>query len=507
MKHRLTSKIYVLKRGGKNDLAARNQHMVAEFFANVCYHRMGVSVPASALYQVQIAADRGHDRVWDGHELFYLSERVESTAFDSKIHLPLFESGVAGVAADVILCNCDVAGQGFANLRVGQDGTAVYRVDYGGCLHFQPAGKVSRGKLEQPTETTVQNVKAANSQDADRARHQLFANVSRLDLAQAAGDILGRRHFKQETIAFLAKNKNLSLYCSDLLTQVLKRLEQLQSLDPVRATSPSLGTPRDRTKEQFEKFVEDQRKRKAEVVSDDRRSSKRPALAPPTAPVNHRPTQVLSGGVGSAAVAVAVGSSAGSTIASAPLVSTEVCRRGAKKKIGELRTKGYEVIDVTGKGEDPRWKAFSPYHPHRNIPVPGHPGEFSETVEGIWQGLKVFVHEGVDLSKLKITGGRGIKRGVRCKARGDILYRFFRGGDGREMHLDYATARKQIYFPAYKWVLGNKLQQRVRDLKARARTTKIVLLDYYDNPDVTCVKQPLSHAQLLKSYLLGQYPA
>jgi len=36
------------------------------------------------------------------------------------------------------------------------------------------------------------------------------------------------------------------------------------------------------------------------------------------------------------------------------------------------------------------WIKFSPFYPHGGIPVPFAPGYFSETVEGIWQGLKVF---------------------------------------------------------------------------------------------------------------------
>jgi hypothetical protein len=47
------------------------------------------------------------------------------------------------------------------------------------------------------------------------------------------------------------------------------------------------------------------------------------------------------------------------------------------------------VIDVTSRASEP-WVRFSPFYPHGGIPVPFSPGEFSMTVEGIWQGLKVF---------------------------------------------------------------------------------------------------------------------
>lgn len=47
------------------------------------------------------------------------------------------------------------------------------------------------------------------------------------------------------------------------------------------------------------------------------------------------------------------------------------------------------IIDVTSKGRLPYVK-FSPFYPIGNIPVPFSPNSYSESMEGIWQGLKVF---------------------------------------------------------------------------------------------------------------------
>ncbi len=49
---------------------------------------------------------------------------------------------------------------------------------------------------------------------------------------------------------------------------------------------------------------------------------------------------------------------------------------------------GSVVIDVSSYAEPPHCE-LSPMWVHGGIPVPGTPGETSDTVEGVWQGLKV----------------------------------------------------------------------------------------------------------------------
>jgi hypothetical protein len=73
--------------------------------------------------------------------------------------------------------------------------------------------------------------------------------------------------------------------------------------------------------------------------------------------------------------------------------------------------------------------------------------------------------------------------------------------------LGYIEARKQIYIPAYKWILENKVSDiivRLRDASNSGKT--IVLLDYDTNPDIENAKKPLSHASLIKAYAEGTYP-
>jgi hypothetical protein len=58
------------------------------------------------------------------------------------------------------------------------------------------------------------------------------------------------------------------------------------------------------------------------------------------------------------------------------------------------------LIDVTSRGPQP-WVRFSPFYPHGDLLVPFSPGQAGASVEGIWQGLKVFARQDVDLSKLQ----------------------------------------------------------------------------------------------------------
>lgn len=163
------------------------------------------------------------------------------------------------------------------------------------------------------------------------------------------------------------------------------------------------------------------------------------------------------------------------------------------------------ILDVSSKGEQP-WVKFSPFYPHGNIPIPPYNNEipkyFSQTIEGIWQGLKVFDGEDIDSSKFEIKNMKGIKRTVR-KFGKPVGHR--NGVDGENL-LDYRTARKEIYLRTYAWVLDNLLQNEILLLKEKAEKQDIILLDYNTNEDTENYTKPLSHAGLVKRYLLRKHP-
>lgn len=158
------------------------------------------------------------------------------------------------------------------------------------------------------------------------------------------------------------------------------------------------------------------------------------------------------------------------------------------------------IIDVTSKGEEPSWVRFSPFYPHGGIPVPFWAGQTSQSMEAIWQGLKVFEHEGADPSKFKIKTMKGLKRpagGKRGRVRGH------RKMDDKTL-LDYRTARELIYVPAYTWVLQTQLQAEVQRLRELLTTKDLVLIDVDINEDIDDLSRPLSHASLIKRYILGE---
>ena len=160
------------------------------------------------------------------------------------------------------------------------------------------------------------------------------------------------------------------------------------------------------------------------------------------------------------------------------------------------------VLDVTSQGPEP-WVRFSPFYPHGSIPVPFSPGHFGASVEGIWQGLKVFENAGVDLATVQNTTMKGIKRSVRRF--GKVLGH--RAGLSSNTLLSYGEARQSIYLPCYHWVLQKCLHELLAELKQLASTRTVVLLDYQTNSDVEDLSKPLSHAALIKRYLEDDWPA
>lgn len=160
-----------------------------------------------------------------------------------------------------------------------------------------------------------------------------------------------------------------------------------------------------------------------------------------------------------------------------------------------------EVFDVTSKGHLPFVK-LSPFFPHNNIPVPFSENIYSSSVEGIWQGLKVFENCDVDPSKFDVRNMKNIKRSVR-KNGSPKGHR--KGITGEEL-LGYIDARKLIYVPTYNWMLQNKVRDVIIILTEIALKQDIVLLDYTTNEDIDNKKTPLSHAALVKDYLIKLNP-
>ena len=159
------------------------------------------------------------------------------------------------------------------------------------------------------------------------------------------------------------------------------------------------------------------------------------------------------------------------------------------------------VIDVTSKSSLP-YIRFSPFFPLGNIPIPFSDGFYSESIEGIWQGLKVFKNAGIDITKFSNTSMKNLKRSTKKYG---IPIGHQRGVNSNIL-LTYLDARKEIYLRSYAWVLENKLQCEILLLRQIASKSDLVLLDYEVNEDIYNINRPLSHAALIKRYLLKQNP-
>ena len=153
------------------------------------------------------------------------------------------------------------------------------------------------------------------------------------------------------------------------------------------------------------------------------------------------------------------------------------------------------IIDVTSKAKDD-FVRLSPFYPVGGIPVPGKEGVTSESVEGVWQGLKMFDGEGTDSSCFLNKTMKGLKR--TCRTHGKCLGHSYEG-----RALGYIEARKTIYIPSYFWMLENKCADLVKKLKIMSQSRTVVLLDYDTNEDIENTCKPLSHASLIKNYILG----
>ena len=159
------------------------------------------------------------------------------------------------------------------------------------------------------------------------------------------------------------------------------------------------------------------------------------------------------------------------------------------------------IVDVTSKATDGLVK-LSPFYPHGGIPVPFSEGYTSTCVEGIWQGLKVFENEDIDISMFLNDTMKGIKRTVRKHGR---VLGHRKGVHGTEI-LGYVEAKHQIYIPAYRWMLEHRAMYIIERLRKASETKTIVLLDYNTCCNVDDETKPLSHAYLVKAYAEGLYP-
>lgn len=149
--------------------------------------------------------------------------------------------------------------------------------------------------------------------------------------------------------------------------------------------------------------------------------------------------------------------------------------------------RGTVVYDVSSHA-DPPYCQLSPFYAHGDIPVPGMSGTTSDSVEGIWQGLKVIRGK----TAPRYFSGMGRKRGGNKPS----------GHQYGNKLLGIVEARYKIYRVAYEWVLDHKLTHLVQEFVNQALMGQPQAFhDLGDNGDINNPDAPLAHAALLVQYI------
>lgn len=159
------------------------------------------------------------------------------------------------------------------------------------------------------------------------------------------------------------------------------------------------------------------------------------------------------------------------------------------------------IADVTSRAKDGLVR-LSPFYPHGDIPIPFSDGMTATCVEAVWQGLKAFEQQDVDVEMFRNDTMKNLKRTVRRFGK-PLGHR--KGVYGTEL-LNYGEARQQIYIPTYRWMLEHKAMNIIERLREASKAKTIVLLDYNTSCNVDDLSKPLSHAYLVKAYAEGLPP-
>lgn len=73
--------------------------------------------------------------------------------------------------------------------------------------------------------------------------------------------------------------------------------------------------------------------------------------------------------------------------------------------------------------------------------------------------------------------------------------------------LEYIDARREIFLPAYRYVLEHRLQNELGELRSLIASRDVVLLDYETNANVEDTSRPLSHAALIAAFVEERWPS
>ncbi|MBS3124713.1 hypothetical protein J4211_00445 [Candidatus Woesearchaeota archaeon] len=128
-------------------------------------------------------------------------------------------------------------------------------------------------------------------------------------------------------------------------------------------------------------------------------------------------------------------------------------------------------------------REFSPFIPYGGIPVPGR-RELSDSVEGVWQGLKI-IKGSIDTAYFR---GKGRKR--KGQPSGHLYF---------DKVLSYIPARERIYVPTYTFMFNKRAPASLlhQILTLAGNNTQQYFFDVDKNQDIRNTSSPLSHAAVL----------
>lgn len=183
------------------------------------------------------------------------------------------------------------------------------------------------------------------------------------------------------------------------------------------------------------------------------------------------------------------------------MIVVELCNKKKEDLQVEYTNAIFCNVTIKAKGYFSRLSSFALYG---DIPIPYTNGLQTATcVEAVWHGLKCFENEGADYSTFKSILLKDIIRSTKTHGK---LIGFQRGYVDNGYLLNCLEARKNIYFPTYRWMLENKAFDIVEQLRNMSRNRTIVLLDDIINNNPDDINKPLSIAYLVKAYAEGLYP-
>lgn len=135
-----------------------------------------------------------------------------------------------------------------------------------------------------------------------------------------------------------------------------------------------------------------------------------------------------------------------------------------------VNTQKYISIDL----QKDEWASLHPAYPHGNIPIPFFEDQKAISVEGVWEGLKLFETCGVDDSKFYITDMQKIRRT-------EDYYGKYIGHRVGSAILSYEEAYETIYKKLYKIILETAAKDTFQKLKKLNEKEPIIIIDDTEN--------------------------